>query len=207
MTDTGTPVTTDPVVDGGELDVQALDRRATVVVLDTLRLVRRDQWDLPTPCEGWDLRDLLGHMVAENRGFIAAAAGATDLDVWHDDSLGEDPWLDFAASAVAVTAALSGPDVPQRPLLVGEFGTFQGSVAIAMHFVDNLVHAWDVARTIGLPGTVEPELALRALAFSERWELGKPGAAFGGAVEPPVDATPGERLVALLGRTPHRRPA
>ncbi|MFF7249170.1 TIGR03086 family metal-binding protein [Embleya sp. NPDC008237] len=207
MTDTEAPATTGPAADIADLDVQASDRRATVIALDTLRLARRDQWDLPTPCTGWNLRDLLGHMVAENRGFIAAAAGATDPDVWRDDALGEDPWVDFAGSAVGVTAALSGPDVCERQLLIREFGTFPGSVAIAMHFVDNLVHAWDVARTIGLPGHIEPELALTALAFAERWELGRPGIAFGGAVEPPVDATPGERLVALLGRTPHRRSA
>ncbi|MYS87655.1 TIGR03086 family metal-binding protein [Embleya scabrispora] len=207
MIDTETPVTIDPAVDIGGIDVQASDRRATVIALDTLRLVRRDQWELPTPCEGWDLRGLLGHMVAENRGFVAAAGGATDPDVWRDDSLGEDPWVDFAASAVAVTAALSGPEVLERRLRIREFGTFPGSVAIAMHFVDNLVHAWDLARAIGLPGAVDPELAMSALAFAERWEPGESGGAFGGAVEPPVDATPGERLVALLGRTPHRRSA
>ncbi|MEU0940635.1 TIGR03086 family metal-binding protein [Embleya sp. NPDC005971] len=207
MTDPRTPAGTDPAIDLRALDAQALDRRAIVIALDAARLVRPDQWELPTPCEGWNLRDLLGHMVAENRGFIAAAAGATDLRVWRDASLGADPWVDFADSAVGVTAALSGPEVLERHLFIREFGTFPGSVAIAMHFLDNLVHAWDVARTIGLPGNIDPELALCALAFAEPWELGRPGIAFGGAVEPPVDPTPGERLLALLGRTPHRRSA
>ncbi|MGW1992492.1 TIGR03086 family metal-binding protein [Embleya sp. NPDC001921] len=191
----------------GALDVRALHRRAIVCALDTLRSVRSGQMDLPTPCAGWDLRDLIGHMVAENRGFVAAAGGSTEPDAWRDDSLGDDPWVDFATTAVDVVAALAGDEVSERRLLIREFGSFPGSVAIAMHFVDNLVHAWDVARTIGAPDAIDPELALIALSFAERWKLGKPGGAFGGAVGAPADATPGERLVALLGRTPDRRAA
>lgn len=30
---------------------------------DLLRSVERDDWSRPTPCEGWTVRDLLGHLV------------------------------------------------------------------------------------------------------------------------------------------------
>jgi len=191
--------------DPDTLDVRALDRRATVIALNTLRLVRPGHLRLPTPCEGWNLGDLLGHMVAENRGFTAAGRGITDPAAWRDDAYDGDPWTAFTTSAVTVTAALAGDDILERTLVIREFGSFPGRVAIAMHFLDNLVHAWDIARTIGADDTIEPELALIALAFAERWNLSEPGAVFAGALPAPVDADPGRRLVAFLGRDPLRR--
>ena len=188
--------------DPDTLDVRALDRRATVIALNTLRLVRPGHLRLPTPCAGWDLGDLLGHMAAENRGFTAAAGGSADPAAWHDHTYDGDPCTAVTASAVAVTAALAGDDILERTLMIREFGSFPGRVGIAMHFLDNLVHAWDIARAIGADDTIEPELALIALAFARRWRLSEPGDAFAGAVSAPFDADPGQHLVAFLGRDP-----
>ncbi|WP_406288937.1 TIGR03086 family metal-binding protein [Embleya sp. NBC_00896] len=193
--------------DIGTLDIRALDRHATVVALDVLRLVRREHLELFTPCAGWTLRDLLGHLVAENRGFTAAAAGSTDPAAWHDDSLGAEPWTDFATSAIVLTAVFAAEDLLERKLRIRELGFLPGTLAMAIHFVDIVVHTWDIARTIGSHRAIEPELALAALEFARQWESVRPPGAFGVAVEVPADASPGDRLVAFLGRTPFGRTA
>ena len=60
-----------------------LDRRTLTATAEIVAAVTADQLDDPSPCAGWTLRDLLGHMVASNEGFAAAASGApVGGEVW-----------------------------------------------------------------------------------------------------------------------------
>jgi len=80
--------------------------------------------------------------------------------------------------------------------------------AISFHFVDYLVHSWDVARALELPLDVPDELAgpaleIAALVPTDPARRG-PGAAFGPAVAPRPGAPAFDRLLATLGRDPGR---
>jgi uncharacterized protein (TIGR03086 family) len=196
-----------PNPDTGMPDIRALDHRALASATHAVRLVRPEHLDLPTPCAGWTLRDLIGHMVAENRGFTAAAMGDAQLSSWRDDGVGADPAGAFDASTNALVAAFARPGVLESTIRIREFGWYTGEEAIAMHFVDNLVHTWDVARTIGADSTIEDELADAALALAQRWTFERPNVAFDVEVPAPADACAGDRLVALLGREPRWRAA
>ncbi|MBN6051567.1 TIGR03086 family protein, partial [Nonomuraea sp. RK-328] len=149
--------------------------------------------------------ELLRHMVSENRGFAANVAGSPEQrSVPDGGDLGDDPFGAFHDSATAVTKAFAAPDVHDRQVEIGEFGVFPGRVAISMHLVDCLVHAWDVAMSIGTFFRPDPELVASALAIASRWpdtpKTRGPGAAFDDRVPVPADVPDLQRLLGLLGR-------
>jgi Mycothiol maleylpyruvate isomerase N-terminal domain len=53
-----------------DLDAQAVE--ATVSLVKRARLA---DFGRPTPCAGWSLADLIGHMTAQHYGWIAATLG------------------------------------------------------------------------------------------------------------------------------------
>ena len=195
-------------------DVRELDRRA---VLDSAAFVTQVvPADLarPTPCEGWTLRDLLLHMAAQHRGFAdAAAGGGMDLEIWQPRAEIADPVAEYQASVDVVIDAFAAPGVLDRRFGLAEFGaeaTFPAEQAIGFHLVDYVVHAWDVARTLGREYQPDDDVATAALAVALAVPNGpertRPGAAF----RPGTDLGPGvpviDRIVAHLGRDPDWSP-
>jgi uncharacterized protein (TIGR03086 family) len=83
--------------------------------------------------------------------------------------------------------------------------TFPGRQAIGFHFVDYVVHGWDVARTLGLAYELGPGLLTAALDITRGVPDGesrlRPGAAFAPRVAF-AGGGPLDEIVALLGRRP-----
>src|SRR5580700_3406614 len=82
---------------------------------------------------------------------------------------------------------------------------FPAAEAIGFHFVDYVVHGWDVARALGRAYDLEPDVLVAALPIAQAVPDGerrrRPGAAFA----PRVAASSGGplgQIVALLGRRP-----
>jgi uncharacterized protein (TIGR03086 family) len=185
------------------VDLLDLDRRALEVSTDMVARVRADQLGRPTPCPEWTLEELLRHMVASNRGFTAAARGLTaGAPVWGSAELGDDPADTFRRSAEEVGTAFAAIAMPTQRIGVHGYGVFSAPVAISMHFVDFLVHAWDVAVAIGAPAALDAELSEAALAIALRWPYQRPDKAFGVRVPVPEDAPVDHRLLGYLGRSP-----
>ncbi len=196
------------------MDILDLDRRALAAAGEAVAEVTAAQLDGPTPCRDWTLRDLLTHMVAHNHGFAAAARSeAVPAAVWDGTPVGDQPYPAYAESAKAASDAFAAPGALDRQIELPGLGSFSLRIAIGFHFVDYLIHGWDVARAIGLtsgPGG-EPEgpgseLTATALKFASRWpdvpQLRGPGAPFGPRVDVPADAPPFDQLLGLLGRAP-----
>ena len=114
---------------------------------------------LPTPCAGWTLADLLTHMTAQHHGFAAAArGGGREQAVWHAESYAvevtADPAGTYASAADEVLRAFATDGVEDTLFALPELGpeiTVPGAVALGFHFVDYVVHGWDVATTLGRP--------------------------------------------------------
>ncbi|MBV1851674.1 TIGR03086 family metal-binding protein [Catellatospora tritici] len=185
------------------MDLRDLDRRALDAAGAAIARVRRADLTRPTPCGDWTLGQLLGHMIGHNRGFAAAAAGRpVGAEVWDDLTPPTDPRRAFTESASLVTKAFGARTLLDRKIEVLGYGTFTAATVLGMHFVDFLVHGWDVARAIGAAGTIDTELANSAMTVARRWPTDRPSKAFGLMVEPAADAPVGDRLVAYLGRRP-----
>jgi uncharacterized protein (TIGR03086 family) len=193
-------------------DIVALDAQA---VSESVRLVAQATTaDLarPTPCADWTLHGLLRHMVAQHYGFAAASAGDGDLTRWRPRSLGDDPVAAYRASAECVLAAFAADGVLDREFPLPEFTRglmYPGSQAVSFHFVDYVVHSWDVARTLGLPVRFDPALLDVALTVARAVPGGdarlEPGAAFAPAIEW-SSASRLDQIVAILGRSPDWQP-
>ena len=175
--------------------------------------VRPSDLDAPTPCGDWKLVDLLAHMTVQNRGFAAAARGYGDQpEVWHADAVVDairaDPSGTYAESVKDVIAAFADDAVLESSFALPEFGpnaAFPGAIAIGFHFIDYVVHNWDVSASVGLPYDVPDDVADTALALSLQVPDGDfrevPGAPFTHAIDEP-SATNLERTLRHLGRDP-----
>ena len=108
--------------------------------------VRADQYDDPTPCTEWVVRDLLGHTIAVVAGLGAAAAGAPRSAF----ELGPDPATQFREAAESALAAWRTPGVFDRVVDAGP-GPMPGRVLAGINLLDTATHTWDIAIATGQP--------------------------------------------------------
>jgi uncharacterized protein (TIGR03086 family) len=194
-------------------DVIDLDRRA--VELSAVIVAQAELADLgrPTPCGAWTLRELLDHMITQHYGFAAASSGqGGDLQAWqavHPDN----PIADYDTAARHVIAAFARPSTLERSFELPEISqaaAFPAAQAISFHFVDYVVHGWDVARSLDVAFGLSPDLAEAALVVARRVPDGEnrlaENAAFRPAVPSPPDGTALDQVLAALGRSPAWRP-
>lgn len=198
----------------GRDTVRALDRRAVLRSAEIVAQVREDQWDAPTPCGDWTLRRLLAHMTAQHLGFAAAAEGTSaDPAVWREHPL-DDPGRAYAESVERVLGAFAADGVLDRAFVLPEIhprATFAAPRAIGFHFVDYVVHGWDVAAALGIPAEYDDDLVAGAAEVAVREvPLGpsreRPGAGFRAPFELTGHASAEDRLLAFLGRDPRWSP-
>ena len=186
-----------------------LDRRAVHHSVELVRQAGPGDFDRATPCAGWTLADLLAHMTAQHRGFAAAAAGdGADPARWAVTPVGVEEYVEAADRVVSAFAA---DGVAERSFALPEISAtlrFPASRAIGFHFIDYVVHSWDVARSLELPVSLPADLvdAARPIAFAvpNGPERLVPGAAFQPARpdQPGASASALDEILARLGRSP-----
>ncbi|MEU7765463.1 TIGR03086 family metal-binding protein [Nocardia sp. NPDC049190] len=190
-------------------DLVALDAQAVRVSIDVVSHVTAADLAEPTPCRGWTLHGLLAHMIAQHYGFAAASRGEGDPALWQPRLLGADPVADYRAAAEHVLEAFAGGDVLDRMFpLPGVARSFEvsGAQAVGFHFIDYVVHSWDVARTIGRAVDFDDVLLAAALPIAEAVPRGTARLAPGSPFAPVVawsGESPLDDIVALLGRSPN----
>jgi uncharacterized protein (TIGR03086 family) len=188
--------------------IVALDAQAVRTSVALLANARPADMTRPTPCADWTLHGLVSHMAAQHYGFAAAAAGDGDLARWRPRRLGADPVAGYRAAAETVLAAFAAPGVLDREFPLPEFPGapfFPARQAISFHFIDYVVHSWDVARSLGLEVTFAPELLDAALPVAQAVPGGESRLAPGATFAPAVTWPAGEKLdqiAAMLGRSP-----
>jgi uncharacterized protein (TIGR03086 family) len=195
-----------------DLDLRALDERAVRASIPVVRQVRPEHLGRPTPCSEWNLRDLLAHMTVQHRGFRAAALGlGADLQQWTPPAVPDaDPVAAYVAAAQAVLTTFAADGVLERRFALPEISTafdFPAAQAISFHFIDYVVHGWDVARSLGADYELDDDLAPAALRVAEAVPTGParelPSAAFGPVRPGEPSAPPLERILRRLGRSPN----
>lgn len=195
-----------------EADLIALDAKAVRTSVELAERASLADLVRPTPCVGWTLHDLLAHMATQHYGFAAASAGDGDLAVWKLRSLGDDPVGAYRCSADHVLEAFAAVGVRGRSFPLPEFGAgveFPAVQAISFHFIDYVVHSWDVARTLGIPVEFEPEVLDVALEVARAVPGGEARRLPAVPFAPEVAFSGGSKLdevVAFLGRSPDWSP-
>ncbi|MBA2597640.1 MAG: TIGR03086 family metal-binding protein [Chloroflexota bacterium] len=176
-------------------------RQANEVFLTVLREVRPEQMTLPTVNDGWDVRELLNHLVRGNRWTVEnlRTGGAPRPTA---DLIGDRAPLDaYAESAEAMIAAFQEPGALGRTVQM-PFGEMPGAGLAAFRFNDLLAHAWDLAKATGQNTDLAPELCEIALAASRQRLEGRDRAQspFKDEVSVPAEACAADRLAGYLGK-------
>lgn len=191
-----------------EADLVALDAQAVRISVELAGQARAADLSRPTPCAAWTLYGLLAHMATQHYGFAAASRGEGELALWKLRPLGDDPVGAYRASAEHVLAAFADDGVLDRMFPLPEFSSgthFPALQAISFHFIDYVVHSWDLAKTLGVEVEFEPELLDVALVVAKAVPGDQARLAPGAAFAPEIELPGGSRLdeiVAILGRSP-----
>src|SRR3954463_1196634 len=139
---------------------------------DRVNEIYPDQWKEPTPCRDWSVRDLVNHVVGEDRWTVPLVGGATIAEVGESldgDLLGDDPvgtaLVAAKEAAVAVEKAL-----PAGGLVHLSYGDVPIEDYVRELACDHLVHTWDLAAAIGADPRADPHLLTEAGAFFQTHE-------------------------------------
>jgi uncharacterized protein (TIGR03086 family) len=162
--------------------------------------VKPHQWTDPTPCTDWTVRDLVNHVVGEERWAVPLMEGKTIAEVGDaldGDLLGDDP---IAAATAAARAAQAAADQPIEKVHLS-YGDEDPAEYLRQLAADHLVHGWDLAAAIGADAPLEPDLVDEvATWFAGQAELLRSMGAIAGPIEGFTD--PADQLIGAFGRNP-----
>jgi uncharacterized protein (TIGR03086 family) len=168
---------------------------ALAVAQQVIDKIERVQFELPTPCDEWNVRAVIEHMISGNRRI------AGDPPREGEDVVGLDHSAEYAASAAASLAAFRADGAMEKmfPLSIGEV---PGRFAVMARSSDQLAHAWDLSRAIGASTDLAPALYAAALAFlRDRFETqGRNHKTYADEKPVPEGATVADRFAAYAGR-------
>ncbi|HEU5111616.1 MAG TPA: TIGR03086 family metal-binding protein, partial [Micromonosporaceae bacterium] len=133
------------------MDILDLYGRSLDEFVARVRAVDDTLWSAPTPCAGWDVRQLVNHVVYEDRWTVPLFAGRTIAEIgdrFEGDLLGADPAATAADAAAEARAAVAEPGALERTVHLS-FGPTPAAEYATQLLADHLVHAWDVAVAVG----------------------------------------------------------
>lgn len=197
-----TPASTRP--DGRRPSRVDAHRRAGAHFGELVHRIGDDQWELPTPCADWTVRDLVNHVTAEDLWTAPLLDGRTIAevgDVYDGDVLGDEPVASWDAAVGGALEATSVEGVTGRTVHLS-FGDAPATEYLDQLIADHLVHAWDLAQAIGADDRMDPELVHGCAAWFDTVEdVYRQAGAIGArpAVAPDADAQ--TRLLARFGRS------
>lgn len=186
---------------------------------DLIHTVRPDELDRATPCEGMDVRALLGHLVMVAQR-IGCAARMVPTHEWPSDvtGLADDEWAPAFHEAAADALAAWSDDRLLDEVMELPWATMPGREVVGIYTNEVVVHGWDLGRGTGREPQWPDEALLVAevaihnqLPDADRGPLWAgvqaslpPGVPwedpFANAVDVPADAPAIDRVVAWNGR-------
>ena len=171
-----------------------------------LRAVSPSALQNPTPCEGWDVSELIRHSIAGATMSAALIRGASREDaitMLAETTLDEDFVRQFRSCADDLSAAFAEPGALDR-MVAHPAMDMPVTQMLGFRIGDNLVHAWDLARGAGVDETLDDELVAMV------WESVQPMRPFIGQVGQFGEGPSGDRdeapldiqLLDFMGRRP-----
>ena len=153
------------------MDVEAAYRRSVSGWMAAVEGVDGN-WTASTPCADWDVRQLVNHVVGEDRWTKPLVDGRTIAEVGNSldgDLLGDRPVAaarEAAEEAVtAVTARL-----PEAGLVHLSYGEETIAQYILQLTADHLIHGWDLAVATGQDRDLDSEVVAAVSGWFADWE-------------------------------------
>ena len=171
----------------------------------TVESVGPEDWDAPTPCSEWNVRDLVNHVVGEDRwtGPLMESRAIADVgDALDGDLLGDDPKASARTAADEAEAAVA-KHLPADPVVHLSYGDEKATEYVAQLVADHLIHSWDLAAAVDADRELDPTLVDEVGRwFADREEMYRSGGVVAERPDVPAD-TPQDRLLVAGGRDPH----
>lgn len=152
--------------------------------------------DAATPCDDWDVRTLMNHMLDTQHYFVSAARGedVSPPSPIPPQLLGDDPGADFDRARAETLSTFAEPGVIEKT-----------GPSLGIAFSDQLLHGWDLATATAQDATMPeglPEAAYELIhgRFTDDQRKG----VFKPEVVVTSDASPQDKLLAYTGRDPSR---
>jgi uncharacterized protein (TIGR03086 family) len=186
------------------MDVSMFDR-ALKTTAAVVAGTKREQFDEPTPCTDWSVRDVLNHIVGGLRTYISGAAGTAVEMSDGTDYTAKDHAAEFDRAAAEILEILSAPDIDEKKFTL-PWGESPTSMVLPLAIADAAVHGWDLARGTDQEYAIDDDIAEAVHAWTS--QMMEPngnfprGDSFGPIVEVPDNAPAVDRMVAYLGRRP-----
>ena len=191
------------------MDVIELHERTVSGFVEQVDRADGAGWTDPTPCAGWSVRELVNHLVAEDRWTRPLLEGRTIEQVGSvldGDLLGDDP------RAAVHSAGQEASEAVRTLLRDGgkvhlSYGEESAEEYIRQLSADHLVHGWDLAVATGMPYEPDPALVAEVAGwFVEREALYRAAGIIAG--RPPTGARAEgvdgglDDLLVAMGRDP-----
>lgn len=179
------------------MDPLTFHREALDVAQRVVDDIDRSLFELPTPCEAWNVRQVLEHMIGGNRRI------AGDPPVAGEDVIGDDLSAAYAASAAAAASTFAAAGSLDRMFHLS-FGEVSGEVAVLARSTDQLAHAWDLAKATGRSTDLSPAMYTTGLELLKNRfaSTGRNPATYADEQHAPEGASAADRFAAFAGRQP-----
>jgi uncharacterized protein (TIGR03086 family) len=183
------------------MDLSTLYRRTMECWAVRVNAVRPEQWEDPTPCRDWTVRDLANHVVGEDLWTVPLAQGRTIEEVgdrFDGDLLGEDP-IATALHAAAEAESEVASRLPHGGKVHLSYGLEDLGEYVRQLAADHLVHAWDIAAATDGDTRLDPALVTEvAQWFAEHEDAYRSAGAVGPRAV--LTGSPQADLLAAFGR-------
>jgi len=139
---------------------------ATAEVDYRIRQILPEYWEASTPCDEWDVYDLVAHCVVENMRACRILEGAPFEDVMSitAEVVVEDPEMAWEVSWRNVVAAFADADI-EGQVELGE-QAIPTIEFLRIRTCDLAVHAWDLAVGLGVDDRIDDEVVSAALVWA-----------------------------------------
>jgi uncharacterized protein (TIGR03086 family) len=177
------------------MELLDLYERASAWTLDRVRGAA-GKLDSPTPCDEWDVRALMNHMLETQRYFVGAARGedVSPPSAQPPDLVSDDPVADFEHGRGDTLSTFGQEGVIERT-----------GPSLGIAFGDQLLHGWDLARATGQDASMPDGLAEAAYELIHgRFTDDERAGVFGPEVPVAPTASAQDKLLAYTGRDPGR---
>ncbi|HEV8569911.1 MAG TPA: TIGR03086 family metal-binding protein [Actinoplanes sp.] len=187
------------------MELLELYRRSISGFLTRVERIGARDWDRPTPCPAWTVRDLVNHVVYEDRWAVPLMAGRTIAEVgdrFDGDLLGDDPVGRTVDAAKQAEAAAAEPGALERTVQLS-FGPTPADEYTWQMVAEHLLHGWDLAAATGADRRLDAVVVSACAGwFLDRERLFRDAGAIGPRVAVPSGADEQDKLLAAYGRDP-----
>ena len=184
------------------MDMVELYRRAQDGFDTVLAGVGADQWNVPSTCTEWSVRDVAGHVIWAQRQLRAWATGEDYAEVGGPGSehpaavVPGDPVAAWRAAREAADATLTEETLK---IPVAAMGGMPLAAIVALLTTDTVTHGWDIGHALGQDVKLDPDVVSAAFDWSRANVMRRPGF-FGPELSAPEGADEQTRMLAFLGR-------